>query len=262
MRRFTLLLSVVFLLTTPVAFAQGPGPDADGDSTPDAQDSCPAEPGPPGSPTYGCPTSKDSDGDGVPDYADECPSPGMTGTGAGCPRDDDEDGVPNAQDDCPLQGAGPGEADGCPSLRALVVGSSRNIGKLAADRPDVSSAQCYHSRGALCSFRLTLTLSARSAKNLGLKKRQIGQVKVTTNKHSKGENLRYVEFRWRLSARVKRALKKAKSVTLTMAGTYARGSDEPQAFKPVTFKAVRNDNGKKNGFLDTREQAAATGPDF
>jgi hypothetical protein len=253
MRRFTLLISVVFLLAAPVAFAQGLGPDADGDGTPDAQDSCPAEPGAPGSPTYGCPASKDSDGDGVPDYADECPSPGSTGRGAGCPVDDDEDGFPNAQDDCPLEGAGPGETDGCPSLWANVAGSARNIGKLAADRPDVLSAQCYHSRGALCSFRLTLTLSARSAKNLGLKKRQIGQVKVTTNKHDKGQNLRYVQFRWGLSAPVKRALEKAKSVTLTMAGTYARGSDERQAFKPVTFKAVRNDNGRRNGFLDSRE---------
>ena len=74
--------------------------------------------------------------------------------------------------------------------------------------------------------------------------------------------LRYVAFRWRLSASVKRALKKSKSVTLTMAGTYARGSDEPKAFKPVTFKSVRNDNGRKNGFLDTREQPAPTGPEY
>jgi hypothetical protein len=177
----------------------------------------------------------------------------MTGTGAGCPRDDDEDGVPNAKDDCPLEAAGRGEADGCPSLRAEVVGSSRDIGKLAADRRGVSSAQCYHSRGALCSFRLTLTLSARSAKNLGLKRRQIGQVKVTTDKHEKSEDLRYVQFRWGVSAPVKRALRKANSVTLTMGGTYARGSGEPQAFKPVKFKAVRNDNGRKNGFLDSRD---------
>jgi hypothetical protein len=87
-------------------------------------------------------------------------------------------------------------------------------------------------------------------------------VKVTTNKHQKAAELRYVQFRWGLSAPVKRALKNAKSVTLTMAGTYTRGSGEPQAFEPVTFKAVRNDDGKKNGFLDTREQAAPTGDDY
>ena len=242
MRRLTLLLSVVclFLVTAPAAFAQGPQPgDRDGDTTLDEQDACPDEPGPPGSPTFGCPGSKDSDGDGVPDYADACPAVagGNSTKGLGCPVDTDEDGVTDDKDDCPLVGAGPGEGDGCPSTRFLITGSHHDLSKLAGVP---GQAQCYHSRGDACSFRMTLTLDAASAKKLGLKKRTIGSMKLTTSRYDKAHDLRYENFGWGLSPAVKRALKKAKTVTLTMAGTYARGNGEPQPFKAATFKATRN----------------------
>ena len=96
-------------------------PDADNDGVPDAQDLCPgAKPGAKADPQKpGCPL--DSDNDGIPDAEDLCPNAKVGDkpdpSQKGCPADEDHDGVPDAEDSCP--GAAPGAhpdpaKPGCP----------------------------------------------------------------------------------------------------------------------------------------------------
>jgi hypothetical protein len=220
-RRLTLLLSVVcfLMVAAPVALAQSG--DSDGDGITDSIDSCPQQPGP--QERGGCPIP-DGDGDGTPDSNDTCP---------------DE----------------PGPDNGCPPpvFRSLITfRGGYDLGDIAADPADAGQAQCYGSGDDLCSFTATLTLDAASAKKLGLRNRKIGSMKATTNKQQRAYDLRFVNFRWAVSKKVKRALKTVKSVKLTMAGTYARGSGARQKFKPVTFKAVKNYKRSSFPGLDTR----------
>lgn len=85
-------------------------PDADGDGTPDACDTCPA---------LLDPDQADSDDDGTGDLCDNCPGLAnvrqgdIDGDGAGdsCDTDRDGDAVANETDDCP-DVANPGQADG------------------------------------------------------------------------------------------------------------------------------------------------------
>ncbi|MCC6463659.1 MAG: OmpA family protein [Saprospiraceae bacterium] len=79
--------------------------DADNDGTPDAQDPCPAQPGP--AATLGCP---DADLDGIADKDDLCPQNPGTAETMGCP-DQDNDGVADKDDKCPTEA---GTLDGCP----------------------------------------------------------------------------------------------------------------------------------------------------
>lgn len=102
-----------------LAYAPLPGPDADKDGVPDAEDACPASSGARTSDrtTSGCP---DADNDGVPDAQDACPGASGKRTASlrtsGCP-DADDDGIPDAEDRCPDRKSGkladPNNA-GCP----------------------------------------------------------------------------------------------------------------------------------------------------
>jgi len=99
----------------PVIIAQA---DADGDGVPDAEDRCPAQPGPRES--GGCPEVKDSDGDAIPDDIDRCPLDPEDLDGFqdddGCPDpDDDGDGIVDKLDACPNT-PGPVENRGCPVM--------------------------------------------------------------------------------------------------------------------------------------------------
>ncbi len=130
----------------PPYFQGCPLPDADGDGIADAEDACPAAPGPrhaptPGKPTgakglepagaeaeppaaglgAGCPAPGrmgDRDGDGVADAVDACPDEwGPQDTGCPYPAttaaDPDGDGFAGAADGCP-DVWGPGNNGGCP----------------------------------------------------------------------------------------------------------------------------------------------------
>jgi hypothetical protein len=89
--------------------------DTDGDGTPDVDDACPDEPGPPSN--NGCPLPPpDADGDGVPDSEDDCPNEAGPASNKGCPLppvDTDGDGTPDSEDECPNE-AGPASNKGCP----------------------------------------------------------------------------------------------------------------------------------------------------
>jgi len=88
------------LRSQPVAYGPVPAPgDEDGDSVPDAQDSCPRIFNPP-RPVDGL-VQADADEDGLGDACDPCPlDPGSTCTVAD-PFDEDGDGVDNLHDNCP-----------------------------------------------------------------------------------------------------------------------------------------------------------------
>lgn len=64
---------------------RGPPPDTDGDGTPDDEDDCPDEAGPPEN--NGCPDPGpgDTDGDGIPDDEDQCPTEPGPVSNNGCP---------------------------------------------------------------------------------------------------------------------------------------------------------------------------------
>lgn len=102
-----------------LGYAPLPGPDADHDGVPDAEDACPNSSGVKTTDrsTSGCP---DADNDGVPDAQDACPGSSGKRTAnlrtSGCP-DADDDGIPDAEDKCPDKKAGahPDKAaSGCP----------------------------------------------------------------------------------------------------------------------------------------------------
>ena len=168
--------------------------------------------------------------------------------------DRDHDGVADAQDLCPDDtSAAPKEPDGCGTFRALaLINSGKDMSELAADSVKGNQAQCYYSRGEECSFHVELTLSAASAKKLKLKSRKIGEVDVTTNKEQKHYYLKYVNYKWDFSGTVRRAFKKATDATMTLSGTYTRGSGQPIAFEPKTFKAEKEFRGSPQVGLDTR----------
>jgi hypothetical protein len=163
------------------------------------------------------------------------------------PGDRDHDGVPDSADLCPDRGDQPGrktEADGCPAFSAgIILVDGGDIAKLAKDSKIPGQAQCYWSRGDTCSFTATLTLSASSAKKLKLKNRKIGDIEVDASNEQQHYGLRYGNFSWGFSSAVKRALKKADEVTVTLAGTYKRGSAKPVTITPSTFKAVTDPSG-------------------
>ena len=79
--------------------------DRDGDTVPDAADSCPTVAGRASAPQPGCPqaSANDSDGDGQPDSIDLCPSQAGSVAADGCSllQDTDGDGVPDIDDICP-----------------------------------------------------------------------------------------------------------------------------------------------------------------
>jgi outer membrane protein OmpA-like peptidoglycan-associated protein len=89
--------------------------DRDKDGIPDAQDKCPAEPGPPEN--GGCP-DKDRDKDGVIDRKDKCPDQPGPPERDGCPiPDTDKDGIADDKDKCPTEAEdkdGFEDEDGCP----------------------------------------------------------------------------------------------------------------------------------------------------
>lgn len=88
-----------------------PPPDGDGDGVGDADDACPAVPGP--ASHNGCPPPPDEDGDGIPDANDLCL--GVRGVAPdGCPPpDSDGDGIPDPSDACDTE-KGPAYNNGCP----------------------------------------------------------------------------------------------------------------------------------------------------
>lgn len=90
-----------------------PNADRDGDTTPDAVDACPDQPGMPA--TQGCAvaTVGDGDGDGVPDPLDACLAEAGNSSADGC-LDTDHDDVLNTSDSCPGQ-PGMAENNGCPA---------------------------------------------------------------------------------------------------------------------------------------------------
>jgi OOP family OmpA-OmpF porin len=89
--------------------------DRDKDGTPDADDHCPAEAGPPDN--HGCP-DKDRDKDGVVDRKDKCPDEAGLPEKEGCPEaDKDKDGIADDKDKCPAEPEdkdGFEDDDGCP----------------------------------------------------------------------------------------------------------------------------------------------------
>jgi OOP family OmpA-OmpF porin len=114
------LIRLAYAPTTPP-----PPVDLDGDTVPDAQDQCPAEPrGPrPDASRAGCPApALDGDRDGVLDADDRCPAEPRGAqpdpARVGCPMPDgDGDGVADAQDACATVPAGRDEdpaRPGCP----------------------------------------------------------------------------------------------------------------------------------------------------
>lgn len=160
------------------------------------------------------------------------------------PRDGDHDGVLDGADLCPEHTGAPGAADGCPAFGVkLILVNGGDITKLAKDPARAGQAQCYYSRGDACSFTATLTLSASSAKKLKLKHRRIGSIEVAAATEQPQYGLRYGNFNWDFSPAVKRALRKAGKVTVTLAGTYTRGAAMPVTIPSTTFSSVSDPYG-------------------
>ena len=109
--------------------------DRDGDTVFDADDGCPAVPGP--VENKGCPYG-DTDGDGLSDDLDQCPKAAEDvdefEDGDGCPDpDNDKDGVPDAKDRCPLNPETVNDfedEDGCPDVKTTLVRVNRDLGKI------------------------------------------------------------------------------------------------------------------------------------
>ncbi|MCG5054825.1 MAG: OmpA family protein [Myxococcales bacterium] len=92
-------------------------PDTDGDDIVDRQDACPRVAGEPNTDPrqHGCPPPRDSDGDGIVDHEDACPfDPGDPNTDPkkhGCPPppDSDGDGIVDPEDACRLEPGTPND---------------------------------------------------------------------------------------------------------------------------------------------------------
>ena len=255
MRRVTLLLLALCccLVAAPSAFAQSG--DSDGDGTPDHMDECPTQ-APSESQKGGSRQCPDADGDGVPDHRDDCPTTYAQGTSRGC-GDNDRDGVMDPADACPTEGRDPRwpnrkpGADGCYPTFVEVTYGAGEIEDVAEDERGIIRADCDYHREQPCVVRLTMTLSATTAKALGLKKRLIADMKIplTTPAEKEAAHPRPPECLCRppkqgklnlgLSSRLKKKIAKLSSLTMTMRATYALGSAEPVTVGAKTLKLSR-----------------------
>jgi hypothetical protein len=223
--------------------------DGDGDGVPDSSDACPTVAGP--NTADGCP---DRDGDGVSDSADACPDTGY-GDGAmtkdGC-LDSDSDGVADNRDQCTFSHAGaraiaraasvPGvDAEGCPPWEMQTTLLASTLGDLSDD-PTVH-VQCINTKGVHCTFNVTLTLSAASARTLNVPAK-ILDVTMKTSKKSAGVYLytsRDAGFSRKVLKAFDKAVAKRLKVTMTLAGTFRLGSGKEKSLGSKTFVMTRKD---------------------
>ncbi|MFL5847198.1 MAG: thrombospondin type 3 repeat-containing protein [Solirubrobacteraceae bacterium] len=240
----------------PAAAPTGPtGPagagyaDGDADGIPDSSDACPTVAGP--NTATGCP---DRDGDDVADSADACPDEGSIEHGLtkdGCP-DGDRDGVADDRDKCTSSFAdgravaraaavSAVDADGCPPWEMQTTLLASTLGDLSDD-PTVH-VQCINTKGVNCTFNVTLTLSAASARKLHVPAK-ILDVTMKTNKKSAGIYLytsRDAGFSKKVLRAFDRAVTKRLTVTMTLAGTFRLGSGKERSLGSKTFVMTRKD---------------------
>jgi hypothetical protein len=276
----------------PSALAQA-GPDSDGDGLVDNEDLCPKLAGPGN--TGGCPSqdgSPDSDGDGLQDSQDFCPTVPGDRSGQGCP-DSDSDYVDDASDPCPTSPGPPGsngcgdvdrdgvsdetdlclkegqdprypnrnvKPNGCYPTFVEVAYFAGSVTSTADDRGGIMHADCDFNHGEKCVVRVTMTLSEKSAKALGLKNARIVALTIplTTEADKEAAHPRPPACRCRdtprgtlrlgLSAGLKKKIGRLPSLTMTMRVTYTVGSDAPETMKKV-FKLTRKNTGVKNAYL-------------
>lgn len=223
--------------------------DTDGDGIPDSYDKCPTEAA--ANTGTGCP---DRDGDQVADSADRCPDKGIGDyamTKDGCP-DSDNDGVADDRDKCTFSHAGaravarasaePGvDAQGCPPWEMQVALNASTLGDLSDD-PTVH-VQCINTKGVHCTFNVTLTLSAASARKLRVPAR-ILDVTMKTSKKAAGVYLytaRDAGFSRKVLKAFDKAVEKRLEVTMTLAGTFQFGSGKERNLGSKTWVMTRKD---------------------
>jgi hypothetical protein len=223
-----------------------PDPDTDGDGVPDSQDACPTVNKNPFS-AGGCP---DFDGDGLADKDDACPKRSGPAASGGC-GDSDRDGKTDDVDPCPNEGNNPRypkrkvQPDGCWPTFVEVGYFASNIKYLAQDVGGILTADCDFHHEQTCAVRVMMTLSANTAKALGLKNPRITDRKIalTTKAEKEAAHPRQPLCGCRparqgtldlgLSASLRNRIAKLRSVTMTMRVTYTVGSEEPQSMTKV-----------------------------
>jgi hypothetical protein len=109
----------------------------------------------------------------------------------------------------------PGSGSGPESFAASLMGSP--IQKFKLVNKSGLTVLCAANRAATCTLRLQV--SARDARRLGLKSRKGKPVQIGTARVSLTRGTRSVRFK--LSARMRRALKRAKTIKLSVVGTAA-----------------------------------------
>jgi hypothetical protein len=223
--------------------------DTDGDGVPDSSDACPTVAA--GGTADGCP---DRDGDEVADSADACPDKGSVDQGLtkdGCP-DRDDDGVADDRDKCTSSFAGARtlahaasapsvDADGCPPWEMQTTLLASTLGDLSDD-PTVH-VQCINTKGVHCTFNVTLTLSAASARKLHVPAK-ILDVTMKTNKKSAGVYLytsRDAGFSKKVLKAFDKAVTKRLNITMTLAGTFRLGTGKEKTLGSKTFVMTRKD---------------------
>lgn len=236
-------------------------PDADRDNVPDDKDGCPTQPGmigPANSGTGenwgGCP---DTDGDRVEDPYDACPGSGRSDnpdygvTTDGC-LDRDRDNVRDDQDQCLGQhNSGGDDVDeyGCPPFEVSAALVDTKTTKNLADGPRIS-LQCANTRLA-CKVRATLTLTAGSARKLGVA-REVFDV-ARTNPRKKTSNYFYSLFDIDVSRKVQRAFDRAYArriaVKMTLTGEYSIGDGPTRKLSKDTFVLTHRDQSAAYAFM-------------
>jgi thrombospondin type 3 repeat protein len=179
--------------------------------------------------TYGQGAPPDSDGDGVSDQYDACPNvKGDVGEddealGNGCP-DKDHDGVQDSADACPTQGGsqygGGVDGQGCPKVTAFFNFPTQTTWDMGHGHGELvvckDTPQLAH-----CSMRVNVSLTAASAKRLGIKNPELVDRTVKTTKRSTVHEMVTGRWEWHPSKALTAALKKdGRSVTLIMSGAY------------------------------------------
>jgi hypothetical protein len=122
---------------------------------------------------------------------------------------------------------------------------------MAEDRRGFIQADCDYHHEEPCVLRLTVTLSAATAKAVGLKKGLITDLKIplTTAAEKEAGHPRFPECLCRppkqgkynlgLSSKLKKKIAKLSTVTMTMRLTYTLGSAEPVSVGTKKFKLSR-----------------------
>jgi hypothetical protein len=270
-------------VTTPASPPPSPPPDRDADGFADASDACPDQYAP--GTSNGCqpPPPADSDGDGTPDSMDACPSisgpPAGSNNANGCPpqptglnsdgskmptADDlDADGVPNAADKCAKSYQNEKvDSQGCGPFSCFSVFGARSTLEIQDD-PGVG-VQCRNHAGKACKARLTLTLSAASAKRLGLA-RKLFDVSISATKSAMGGSIAYngrdIVFSRKIEKAFKRAYAERIPVTMTFTGTFTHGT-KAYTYPKSTFTMKRKPPGGSAYRVEPYIENGDNGPKF